>query len=965
AESATEYGLFSDASLAPLPEGGEPIPSDYQIARLTYDQVLLGSEIANGGFGNGNAYASAKLAWTGEDLELPVITLIGAAEVSIPLGKPFNDPGATASDNIDGDLTSQILSDASGVVDILTAGTYTVTYSVRDAAGNRATAVRKVIVESAPSVEISAIRVIGNDMLATILVEGQAEEYDHWHYQLDQALSVSGPAGGTRGEPGSQLLLSGLPLGEYELHVGLVDSEGELVGLPVSTAFRVDRVLVPRISISFGSIIEDQNGTLFSDELGKPFGLTNPGGIAVGYFLETFDVEANAHDVPALIANFQILSSASFAELSQDSPGFLTFTDQVPESEEATGRHPYLMVVAGTSDVSNLSTATEFALFTDTSLPAIPAGAKPVLSELNLARQTYDKFLLGNFEDGEGLGEGSAFRTQSIYGFGGANAPDSMVGKSLFRKDPSRGPVTLTVDSTNSVTERVITQGTSVQFTSSYRKTGRRTGELSLTRDDGSSLTLEMDFKTLDEVRYTLSEMDSKGNPSGTPTIYSAKLAPKELFAHHQVNYSSQIPAKLSVTRDHTQSFVGVPAYSLTLDNQVDLHYDQTGNFVREDNPWLITSGLAFLPDASGWGDSGTFSPIEDSIYATSDASGSQSAGSAFSQLINRENSEFFTFGFYGTDPASLNNEINELNLGSTDLSAGTEVTLAFEYKNGPLRYVILNGANLKGYHHQRPRQGSLGQIRLTFETVDPPGSKSDPDGSSISSSIGLHIQLGGEHDYQGALFLTDLLWTDLDEPRHTDPLDPVAAFNVSAMDGEEAAFAAYLPMQLMRRFNIAEPWKIRAALKTASDGKVHFIAGSMEGVSDEFGKDFVREVFIKEAPEQGADRIPPNITLSGAQLLKIPVGGIFTDPGATAHDNADGDLTDQIKISGDQVDTSLAGSFQISYNVTDSAGNEAREAIRTVIVEEPDPSTLDSIRPVIFLQGSLNLELQVGQPYI
>ena len=105
-----------------------------------------------------------------------------------------------------------------------------------------------------------------------------------------------------------------------------------------------------------------------------------------------------------------------------------------------------------------------------------------------------------------------------------------MVGRSLFRKDPVRGPVTLTVDSTNSVTERVISQGTSVQFTSSYRKTGRGTGELSLTRDDGSSLTLEMIFKTLDEVRYTLSEKDSEGNPSGTPAKYSAKLAPKELL---------------------------------------------------------------------------------------------------------------------------------------------------------------------------------------------------------------------------------------------------------------------------------------------------------------------------------------------------------------------------------------------------------------------------------------------------
>ena len=74
--------------------------------------------------------------------------------------------------------------------------------------------------------------------------------------------------------------------------------------------------------------------------------------------------------------------------------------------------------------------------------------------------------------------------------------------------------------------------------------------------------------------------------------------------------------------------------------------------------------------------------PIEDSIYATWTL-GSQSAGSAFSQLINRENSEFFTFGFYGTDPVSFNNEINELDLGSLIFQQAA-FTLAFEYKNGP-----------------------------------------------------------------------------------------------------------------------------------------------------------------------------------------------------------------------------------------------------------------------------------------
>ena len=123
AESATEYGLFSDASLAALPKGAEPVPSDYSLPRLTYDQILLGSEIIGGGFGQGNAYAAAKVDWTGEDLEPPEITLLGEGETTLALGKPFSDPGATANDNIDGDITSQIINDADDVLDTRTAGT--------------------------------------------------------------------------------------------------------------------------------------------------------------------------------------------------------------------------------------------------------------------------------------------------------------------------------------------------------------------------------------------------------------------------------------------------------------------------------------------------------------------------------------------------------------------------------------------------------------------------------------------------------------------------------------------------------------------------------------------------------------------------------------------------------------------------------------------------------------------------
>ncbi len=59
---ASEIGLFTDSGFAGLPEGGDPIPSVYDLATtLTYDKILLGSEIPRETFVNGKAYASLEL----------------------------------------------------------------------------------------------------------------------------------------------------------------------------------------------------------------------------------------------------------------------------------------------------------------------------------------------------------------------------------------------------------------------------------------------------------------------------------------------------------------------------------------------------------------------------------------------------------------------------------------------------------------------------------------------------------------------------------------------------------------------------------------------------------------------------------------------------------------------------------------------------------------------------------------
>ncbi len=78
------------------------------------------------------------------DTTPPVVTLTGSAAINLTVGDTFTDPGATATDNVDGNLTAKIVE--TGKVDTMTAGSYTLTYSATDAAGNTGTASRLVTV---------------------------------------------------------------------------------------------------------------------------------------------------------------------------------------------------------------------------------------------------------------------------------------------------------------------------------------------------------------------------------------------------------------------------------------------------------------------------------------------------------------------------------------------------------------------------------------------------------------------------------------------------------------------------------------------------------------------------------------------------------------------------------------------------------------------------------------------------
>ena len=103
-------------------------------------------------------------------------------------------------------------------------------------------------------------------------------------------------------------------------------------------------------------------------------------------------------------------------------------------------------------------------------------------------------------------------------------------------------------------------------------------------------------------------------------------------------------------------------------------------------------------------------------------------------------------------------------------------------------------------------------------------------------------------------------------------------------------------------------------------------------------------------------DNIAPVITLEGSSPITVELGSTYTDDGATALDDIDGDRTALIVVN-NPVDTSVIGTYTVTYNVTDTTGNEATEATRIVNV-------VDTTAPVITLIGANPVTLEVGSGY-
>ncbi|WP_195263910.1 glycosyl hydrolase family 18 protein [Clostridium sp. 1001275B_160808_H3] len=124
-----------------------------------------------------------------------------------------------------------------------------------------------------------------------------------------------------------------------------------------------------------------------------------------------------------------------------------------------------------------------------------------------------------------------------------------------------------------------------------------------------------------------------------------------------------------------------------------------------------------------------------------------------------------------------------------------------------------------------------------------------------------------------------------------------------------------------------------------------------MYSTSPEMGRQFI----------YGSATSPDNNTapvINGATNKQIYVGDSFNPlAGITASDKEDGDLTSKVTVSG-TVDTTKAGTYNLTYSVVDSKGLKATAAVTITVSEKNTTNTA----PVI--NGVANKEIKIGSTF-
>lgn len=141
----------------------------------------------------------------------------------------------------------------------------------------------------------------------------------------------------------------------------------------------------------------------------------------------------------------------------------------------------------------------------------------------------------------------------------------------------------------------------------------------------------------------------------------------------------------------------------------------------------------------------------------------------------------------------------------------------------------------------------------------------------------------------------------------------------------------------------------------TTKDGIISYSVKDSSGNTAEITRTITKE-----------DKIAPTIALKGNKTITLYLGNTWKEPGYTATDNCDNDITNNVVKSG-TVNPNKLGTYKITYTVKDMTGNQAVVERTVKVISKPVNNNSGSNKGVIYLtfddgpkQGTTNVILDI-----
>ncbi|MFN4994326.1 MAG: immunoglobulin-like domain-containing protein [Bacteroidota bacterium] len=139
----------------------------------------------------------------------------------------------------------------------------------------------------------------------------------------------------------------------------------------------------------------------------------------------------------------------------------------------------------------------------------------------------------------------------------------------------------------------------------------------------------------------------------------------------------------------------------------------------------------------------------------------------------------------------------------------------------------------------------------------------------------------------------------------------------------------------------------------TAPVGNTRMRVGVGYGVTNLTFEAAVIGCFEDYGIDVGRDLVKPNLALNGPSVLRMEVNTPYVEPGVTASDNLEGNISGKYQVLG-SVNINQVGYYELKYYVSDLYGNTSDTVVRIVQVE------INQTGPRITLNGSDTMRVGV-----